>query len=210
MMPFELFINNLSQKLSGPLPGAKAHERLSPASRKNYPDDPDLAKAKPSSVLALFYPENGCARLIFIQRPVYNGVHSGQIAFPGGGYEDFDKDDRATALRETREEIGVAPEKIHVIGKLSDLYIPPSNFLVHPYVGYMNQVPHYNPDPEEVKEVFSLRVTDLLNEESFQYREVNGRNYRFEAPCYFVDNRLIWGATSMMLSELLEVIRSIK
>lgn len=209
-MKFEHFINNLSRQLKEPLPGKAAQNRMTPITRKKYPSDPDLSQAKTSSVLALFYPENGSIRLVFIQRPVYNGVHSGQIAFPGGGFEEQDRDVMETALRETHEEIGVPPEQIVVIGKLSDLYIPPSNFLVHPYVGYVDQPPHFRPDPEEVSEVFSLDIHSLLNETCFQHREVSGRSYSFTVPCFYLQKRLIWGATSMMLSELLEVIRNFR
>lgn len=206
---FETFIGNLTVKLDGALPGNSSHIKLMPDSRKKYADEPDLTIAKPSSVLSLFFPQNNQIMLVFIQRPVYNGVHSGQIAFPGGRYENTDSSFLETALRETEEEIGVSREKIKIIGKLSPLYIPPSNFLVNPYVGYMNEIPQFNPDPVEVHEVFALNVFDLLKDECLQMREVIGKNYRFMAPCFYHDNRLIWGATSMMLSELLDVIRQL-
>lgn len=207
---YKIFINNLSAKLQKPLPGSAAHQLLVPASRKKYPPDPDLSMAKPSSVLALFYPSGESIQLVFIQRPQYNGVHSGQIAFPGGAYEKTDRDFADTALRETHEEIGVFPDQVNIIGRLTDLYIPPSNFLVHPYVGYLKNEPEFVPDPLEVHEIFSLNVYGLLKEGCFQYREVLGNGYNFTAPCFYLDGRLIWGATSMMLSELLMVIRGIK
>ena len=210
MIKFEQFINNLSRQLKEPLPGKAAQNRMTPVTRKKYPADPDLSKAKTSSVLALFFPENESVRLVFIQRPVYNGVHSGQIAFPGGGFEKQDKNTLDTALRETHEEIGVPPAQIEVIGKLSDLYIPPSNFLVHPYVGYLDHPPQFRPEPEEVSEVFSLDIQKLLQDNCFQHREVRGNSYSFTVPCFYLENRLIWGATSMMLSELLELIHNFR
>ncbi len=204
------FINNLTRKLREPLPGNAAHELMSPASRRKYPSNPDLSKAKLSSVLALFYPADKSIRLIFIQRPLYNGVHSGQIAFPGGRFEETDRNLMETALRETYEEIGISPEQIHVMGKLTNLYIPPSNFLVFPYLGYLSNEPVFVPDPQEVHEVFSLNVFDLLKKDMLQEREVSGLNYQLSVPCFYINNRLIWGATSMMLSELIEIIRGIK
>jgi 8-oxo-dGTP pyrophosphatase MutT (NUDIX family) len=207
---FQNFINSLSTRLEGPLPGHKAHELLMPVSRKKYPANPDISKAKKSSVLALFYPEKDSVNLIFIQRPLYNGVHSGQIAFPGGAFELEDKNFKTTALRETYEEIGVPPEEIIIIGKLSDLYIPPSNFLVYPYVGYLRHQPVFNPDPKEVHEVFALDVYHLLDKSCLQEREVSGSGYRFNVPCFYLDGRLIWGATSMMLSELIAIVGEIK
>lgn len=207
---FKQFINRLRDELREPLPGFDAHRKLSPASRREYPDKPDLSKARESSVLALFFHQEKSIRLVFIQRPFYNGVHSGQIAFPGGGFELQDKSPVDTALRETEEEIGVSPENITVIGKLSELYIPPSNFLVHPFIGYTEAIPEFRPDPKEVHEVFSLDIDALKNEECHQEREVQGKGYRVKVPCFYLDNRLIWGATSMMLSELLEIIRRVK
>lgn len=160
--------------------------------------------------MALFYPAGNSIRLIFIQRPHYNGVHSGQIAFPGGRFEETDLNLMETALRETYEEIGISPEQIHVMGKLTNLYIPPSNFLVHPYLGFLTNEPVFVPDPKEVREVFSLNVFDLLKNEMLQEREVSGENYKLRVPCFYLNNRVIWGATSMMLSELIEIIRGIK
>ena len=205
---FDAFIGDLSEKLKKPLPGRKAHCKLMPLSRKNYPEVPDLSRAKKSSTLSLFYPDRDNIMLVFIQRPLYDGVHSGQIAFPGGQVEKTDVDARDTALRETMEEVGIPAKKISVIGQLSQLYIPPSNFLVNPFVGYLNELPVFKIDRNEVHDVFALNLEDLLKEESMQTREVSGRNYSFSVPCYYVDGRLIWGATSMMLSELLDIIRS--
>ncbi len=206
---FEAFIGGLSEKFKRPLPGKIAHNKLLPLSRRNYPENPDFSKAKKSSILSLFYPDQDKIMLVFIKRPLYDGVHSGQIAFPGGQFEKTDFDVRETALRETMEEVGIPGENISIIGQLSQLYIPPSNFLVNPFVGYLNELPIFKIDQKEVHEVFALNIEDLLKEKNLQIREVSGKDYSFLAPCYYVDDRLIWGATSMMLSELIDVIRSL-
>jgi 8-oxo-dGTP pyrophosphatase MutT (NUDIX family) len=197
----------LQQQLCQPLPGAGAHQRLMPEIRRRYAVSPDLSAAMPSSVMALFFEQANDIRLVFIQRPHYNGVHSGQIAFPGGRAEKCDADICQTALRETEEETGISAKDIKVIGQLSDLYIPPSNFLVHPFVGYLTHEPHFVPDPVEVQEVFTVKLDDLLQPDAIKMRTVTGADYTAEVPCFFVDNRIIWGATSMILSELIEVIR---
>jgi len=177
-----------------------------PATRKKYPVNPDISFAKKSSVLALFYPDSDKVMLVFIQRPLYEGVHSGQIAFPGGQFESSDINTMQTALRETYEEIGIPPENITIIGALSQLYIPPSNFLVNPFVGYLDKKPVFFPDPNEVHEVFALNIHELMKDDCFQNRIVSDKNYTVEVPCYYLNKHLIWGATSMILSELIEVI----
>ncbi len=204
---FLIFIDDLAGKLKKTLPGEKAQLKLEPASRKEFPSLADHSKAKPSSVLALFFSDNSFIKLTFIQRQVYSGVHSGQIAFPGGRFDVTDQCNLYTALRETHEEIGVPKEMISIIGKLSPLYIPPSNFIVYPFVGYSTEVPQFIPNPNEVQEVFALNIDDLLKDKTIQLREVKGKNYKMRVPCYYTEGRLIWGATSMILSELLEVIK---
>lgn len=206
---FNFFIQALKEKLSLPLPGFLSQQKLEPASRRQYPSDPDLSKAKQSSVLAMFFNENRQTKLIFIQRPMYDGVHSGQIAFPGGQMEDTDGTAQNTALRETFEEIGVPESEIIIIGQLSQLYIPPSNFIVFPFVGYTTNIPKFYPDPSEVAEVFAININDLLKDEVILTREVKGKGYTLEVPCYFVNDRIIWGATSMILSELVDLIKMI-
>jgi 8-oxo-dGTP pyrophosphatase MutT (NUDIX family) len=201
------FITRLHQQLGEPLPGTGAHQRLMPEIRRRFADTPNLSAAIPSSVMVLFFEKAYEIRLVFIQRPFYNGVHSGQVAFPGGRAEKYDADICQTALRETEEETGISAKDIKVIGQLSDLYIPPSNFLVHPFVGYLTHEPHFVPDPVEVQEVFTVKLDDLLQPDAIKLRTVSGADYTADVPCFFIDNRIIWGATSMILSELIEVIR---
>jgi len=207
MTKFEEFISQLSEQLKAPLPGLAAQLKLEPATRRNYPLDPVAAKARLSSILILFFPEAGKTKVVLIQRPEYNGVHSGQIAFPGGKKEESDKSIIDTALRETFEEVGVDPKRIKIIGKLSELYIPPSNFLVEPFIGYINERPNFIAEPSEVSELVLVDLDDLLDEASLQKREIPVRGMKAEVPCYFVNEKVIWGATSMIISELLEVIK---
>ncbi len=205
---YQAFIKTLRDRLQGPLPGFESQKKLEPVTRKKYLETADISKARPSGVMLLFFPENNEARLIFMKRTEYNGVHSGQISFPGGRYEEFDKNLRQTALRETHEEIGVRPEMINIVGKLTQLYIPPSNFIVEPWVGYLNEKPDFIPDPDEVSEIFSVPLSKLLDKNALQTKPIRTTSGRVDVACYYVNQRVIWGATSMILSEMLDVIRN--
>jgi 8-oxo-dGTP pyrophosphatase MutT (NUDIX family) len=136
---------NLKQKLSTPLPGINSHMKMAPENRTNELDGyhDKIKHAKKSAVLILFYGEGENLRMIVIRRSNYVGVHGGQIAFPGGRYEEEDGDVHITALREIEEEIGIERDKIEVLGRLSDIYVPPSNFLISVFVGFLSETPVY-------------------------------------------------------------------
>jgi len=163
--------------------------------------------ATKSSVLLLLYPWMDEIYTVFMLRPDYGGVHGGQISFPGGKYEPGDSDLQSTALRETWEELGIEPQKVTIIGALSDLYIPPSRYLVKPFVGFIPERPNFQADPQEVEEVIELPVSQLIRETSVQtVRHKIGPGVRMKAPAYLVNGYIIWGATAMIFSEFKEII----
>ena len=163
------FSADFIQHLSGPFKSkqpARTQERLEMAPYtplgkvtriKPRPD------AKQSAVLVLLYPKEGETHFVLIERNTYEGVHSGQIGLPGGRVEPGDGSFEATALRETQEELGVNPKAVTMVRALSDVYIPPSNFLVYPFVGYMDTTPVFNPDSREVYEVVEVPKPVLTN-----------------------------------------------
>jgi len=207
----QLSIEELKQKFLRPLPGALSHLKMSPRHRVDdfSGNNPMMPLAKRSAVLVLLFPDKGQLKTVFIKRSVYNGVHSGQISFPGGQYESTDASFEATALRETKEEIGVASDKIQLVGQLTDFYIPPSNFLVKVYVGYTSQKPEYIPDKKEVQSVVEVNVEDLYDGNNITQKEFfsTSRNVVVNAPTYIINGVEIWGATAMIVSELLDVLR---
>lgn len=193
------------------LPGLESQLRMAPINRKQEIMSLGQGKnAVKSAVLFLFYPdEKGRTTTVFIKRPEYNGAHSGQISFPGGRYEADDQNLQTTALRETQEEIGVPVSDIEVAGKLSDLFIPPSNYIVSPYLGMAEKRPDFVPDPSEVAQVLEFDLTDFFKPENRLTKLITLiGGYTLETPCYIISGHVIWGATAMMVSEFVEFISS--
>jgi ADP-ribose pyrophosphatase YjhB (NUDIX family) len=147
--------------------------------------------------------------LALIVRNSYPGVHSSQIGFPGGKVEDFDANLEQTALRETHEEVGIHPDKVQIIKAFSEIYIPPSNFLVAPFMGISHEELTFIPDLDEVKRVLEFSIADFLDEKSITKVKMS-TSYAtdIEVPAFMVDKYVVWGATAMMMSELKETIKS--
>jgi 8-oxo-dGTP pyrophosphatase MutT (NUDIX family) len=201
----EEFKKKLKEQISGSLPGEEAHLMMMPTSRDDELVLPTF-KSEPmkSAVLILFFEaEDSHLKFPLIQRPTYTGAHSGQIAFPGGKAEYTDPDLTYTALREAHEEIGVDPGKVEVAGNLSDLLITVSNFIVTPVIGFIKEQPDYVLDKQEVESVLEADLYDLLNPGKRKEGEVVARGkYRIRTPYFEIEDRIVWGATAMMLSEL--------
>jgi 8-oxo-dGTP pyrophosphatase MutT (NUDIX family) len=155
--------------------------------------------------LILFYEKHNLVHTVLIKRPVYEGVHSGQVAFPGGKWEVADKSLYHTAIRESAEEIGILPEKVEFIGKLTDLYIPPSNYIVSPFVGIYNHIPTFSPDPNEVSAVIEIPLNELLRlTDPFQLVEfILPGGISLQSPGFDYQGNIVWGATAMILNEFL-------
>lgn len=201
------FVQELSQALAAPLPGKEAQYRMAPRPRPGSERwDAPLGDARVGAVMALFYPREGKLTLPLILRATYEGAHSGQISLPGGGMEEMDEDVTATALREAYEEIGVAPEQVRVLGRLSTLNVIPSNYVVTPVVGWTDQRPALRADPYEVARILEIPLADLLDPVNHREEEWQLRNRRALVPYFSVQGQNVWGATAMMLSELLAVV----
>ncbi|MFW6226501.1 MAG: NUDIX hydrolase [Bacteroidota bacterium] len=161
-------------------------------------------RAVKSSIMILFFEKSGDYYIPFIKRPLYDGVHSGQIAFPGGRWESTDKSMYHTALRETREEIGIKPEKVRFAGKLTDLYIPPSNYIVSPFVGIYHSTDTFIADPSEVAEIIEIPFSFFLQPDVRQEAQLTLRDGRkITTPAFRFNNEIIWGATAMIMNELI-------
>jgi 8-oxo-dGTP pyrophosphatase MutT (NUDIX family) len=205
---FEKFRTYLELGLLNDLPGFEAQFKLVPPTR-NRPDFKEIERQNPriAGVLALFYPVENVPHLVLMKRNTYPGVHSGQISLPGGQKENIDHDLIATALRETHEEIGVKPDTIDVLGYLTKVFIPPSNFLVQPVVGVMASKPSFVPDVKEVDELLEIPFSLFSDARNFKETTVQARNLKMKVPAYHVNNEIIWGATAMMISELTHLLK---
>ena len=201
----------LQLKLSNSLPGSVSHMKMASHQRvKHFNNETvDIPNAKKSAVLILFFHDDGILKMIVIRRSEYVGIHSGQIAFPGGRFEEEDKDVMTTALREIQEEIGIPEEKIEIIGRLSDIYVPPSNFLISVFVGYLSERPIYKIQEREVDEIIEIPFDDFFKQDVIKQKDfyVNSIKAVSMAPYFDVTNAEIWGASAMVISELLDILQ---
>lgn len=202
-MKFDEFGARIDQIRHQDLPGIEAYEKILPAAVRQRLDaqksDPN---PKLSGVAATVYPDGNEATLILIERQTYKGVHSGQIGFPGGKMELVDKDLMETALREMEEEVGLPKQLPQFVRALSNVYIPPSKFLVHPFLFQLDKMPELNRQEREVKSIIHLPISMLLDDRILKTGYVETSGYTVKTAYFEMGKHKIWGATAMMLSEL--------
>jgi 8-oxo-dGTP pyrophosphatase MutT (NUDIX family) len=205
MEMFQILINTLTAQLNKPLEGMKAHMEMAHFSRV-FPDKAEVVNYKSSAVIVLLYPnQNKETCILLIERSTYEGHHSGQIALPGGKREPADVDLQATALREFFEETG-SSDTPNVIGKLSEVYIPVSKFIVQPYVAFLNKRPDFFINDLEVYKLIEWELHDLLEQQTTDTTTITVGNKNIVTPYYMVEDKILWGATAMIINELKHVI----
>ena len=211
-MHFEDFLKYAPKVLNVALPAANAHRKMVPPNREDLLKNTDFTKISPkkAAVLMLFYPKNSQTHLALIIRTSYNGVHSSQIAFPGGKVEKEDLNLEHTAIRETHEEIGVHPTNVKVIRPFTEVYIPPSNFMVYPFFGYSQNELEFKLQQDEVAGIVELPLKDFLDDRILVTNTMK-TSYAgsIDVPGFQVDEHFIWGATAMILSELKETLKMV-
>ena len=204
---YPMLITRLRRRMAQPLPGLTAQLGMAPHPRPGTDRilDPFL-DCRRAAVLALFYPDPaGELRVVLTRRTDRLESHGGQISFPGGSM-DPGEDARAAAQREALEELGIDPRSFDVIGELSPLYIPPSGFCVYPVVAYAPEMPAFRPSAEEVAEVLEVQVEHLLAPATRCEEVWDLRGAPVLVPYYAVGPHKVWGATAMMLCELLSLL----
>jgi len=205
--PSELYLRLKNELLD--LPGEDAHVEMFPLRARTSDVLKSSLNYRPSAVMGLLYPVNDQHHIILIERQDYDGKHSGQMSFPGGKKEESDSNELDAALRETEEEIGIPGYEIDVIGKLTDVYIPVSNFLVHPFLGYLRSTPNYVINEREVKSILSFDIRELLIEQNKIVTDVlvgKGNTFK-DVPAFFIQEKVIWGATALMLNEFKSILK---
>ncbi|MBA2407969.1 MAG: CoA pyrophosphatase [Chitinophagales bacterium] len=209
-MNFQAFIQKLDERLKLPLPGEEAQLRMAPDGRLTHKEYySSISNPRQSAILICIYPREDIAHTVLIRRPDKQGIHSGQISFPGGSYDDeTDRDLQSTALREAEEEIGIKKEDVKIIGKTTPLIIPVSGFHVQPFIGVLNRSPVLYLNKNEVRSVIEMEFGLLFNPKIKQRDQfLTGTGLVLSAPYYEIAGHKVWGATAMMLSELEAIIR---
>lgn len=201
-------IDFLTKRLSGKLPGYEAQLKMAPKPLSGG-DTREMSapeNASQSSVLVLLFPNEEHDLELVLTLRSSDIDHGGQISFPGGRAEDGESVSE-TALREAREEIGIDPQSVTIIGQLSDLYVSHSNNLVSPVVSYIEHRPEFDVNPAEVEEVFAIELKSLVHKKNLTVEDWDLSKYTYRVPYWDVHRVPLWGATAMMLNEFLDIYR---
>lgn len=205
-MNFQVFVSQLQKALKQELPGKEVQYQM--ASNRRLLDILPDKNTKNSSVLILLYEKKQSLYSVLIKRPDSNDPHGGQISLPGGRYEKTDNSLVDTALRETREEIGINEKDIEVIGSLTTLFIPVSNYNVFPVVGYTDTTPKFSISKDEVDYLIEFKFSRLFEDDVLKFKDTTFRNIPVTIRYFDINNQIVWGATSMILNELKRIINN--
>ncbi len=212
-MEFNKFKESVSKIKNLELPGEEIQLKMAPIERLQELKDKALRmkSAKKAGVLALFYPDvEEQAKLILILRKTYKGVHSAQVGFPGGKFEKEDSSLEATALRETEEEIGVPREHVSVFKQLTQMYIPPSNFIVQPYLGITDHTPNFILQETEVEALIEVAISHFMEDTILITKKITTSYAEdLDVPAFLLNDHVVWGATAMMLSEVRQLLKQV-
>lgn len=202
------WLDSLASRLSGPKPGIISQLKMVPDHRRHEKTYQEIGDScHKAGVLLLLYPWQGRLHIVLTRRTAKVAQHQAQISFPGG-HQDSHESLLETALREAEEELSVPPSSVHVLGELTPLYVPPSNYCIYPMVAIAVSRPDFRPSPDEVAEVIEVPLDHLLNTKNVRREVWPLRGLDVSVPFYSFQDHKIWGATAMIMAELLDLIRS--
>jgi len=187
-----------------PLPGVKAQMEMAAVKRLEELQRSFLEAKTPkqAATMMLIYPKHDVPYFVLIERMLSKGKHSGQIAFPGGREEKDDPDFAYTAMRETEEEVGIPIKDQELLLEGTPIYIPPSNFMVRPYLAFAKANLSFTPQPSEVKSIIEVPLQELLDPANITTHNLSTSYMKnVDVPCFLLKEQIVWGATAMMLSE---------
>ena len=166
------------------------------------PSAQTLKNANKAAVLVHVFQGSEELEILFIKRSAYKGVHGGQVSFPGGKKEDVDIDFEHTAIREAKEEVGLEISTFEILKNMEPLYIPPSNFLVYPFVSFSERKNELILEEREVDYTFSVPLTKIISGELMDFIKVSTKIGRMKVPAYLWNDEVIWGATAIITARL--------
>ena len=212
-MNFDEFLIRISKIKNIPLPAQGSQFKMAPPFRLELleANKEAIKFAKRAGVLALFYPDLfQQTHLVLILRKSYEGVHSAQVGFPGGKLEPDDDSLAHAAVRETFEEIGVPVQDIEILSALTEVYIPPSNFYVQPYLGFSNKTPRFIKDENEVEAIIEISLGHFIDDNMVISKRVStSYKVEVEVPAFSINGHVVWGATAMILSEIKDLLKQL-
>ncbi len=204
------FFPDLIERLKEPLPGLTAQLNMVPDPRPgNQVYTEVLDSCKRAGVLVLLYLKGTRVFVVLTRRTDMVDHHQSQISFPGGRQEEGESLEQ-TSLRETKEELGVKSSVIQILGKLTPLYIPPTNYCIYPVVAQMKGLPHFKPSPDEVAEVLEIPLDSLFDPQTQKRERWTLHSKKVEVPFFSFKGHKIWGATAMVLAEFVEITKNLK
>ncbi len=199
------FIARLTKKMNGKLPGRTSQEKMMVKPRyKSH----EKKTSFPAAVLILLYPIKNKWHFFLTKRTNIVEHHKGQISLPGGMLEKGESRKEA-AVRETFEELGIQSKDINIIGPLTPLYVPISNFEIFPFVGWMKSIPELSIQPKEVSKVFSASIFSLMDPQTKKVKNSTLLGQKVKIPFFNLKNEVVWGATSMIISEFKTVLKGV-
>lgn len=204
---YSSILKYLEEALHRELPGLEAHAKMLPPGRRLKTMEDELDSVKQSSILLLLFPEGEQIYTCLTRRPPTMTFHPGQISFPGGKVEKEDLSAEMTALREAREEIGIDTSNIRILGKLSDLYVEVSRFSIQPFLAWADKKPEFLINIGEVEDLILFPLSDFVSNETISETELDTVTGPLLIKYYPFNGEIIWGATAMILSELIEILK---